>query len=127
MIKHELAAQISRETGYSLNEAEEIINSAISIILRTLSTGDQIKLSDFGRFSLSPTGRVLFKPYLLTKKIVNHTVEAPAPPKRLYKVRRTRVQDSFKEPVEEAEPRTIEVRRISTAEVERSDYSELVE
>lgn len=127
MIKHELAKQISRETGYSLDEAEEIINSAISITLRTLAAGEAIKICDFGRFSLSPTGRVLFKPYLLTKKIVNHTVEAPKEPEVLYKVRRTKVQDSFKEVVEEAAPRTIEIRKISTAEPEQLDYSDLVE
>ena len=127
MIKHELAKQISRETGYSLNEAEEIINSAISIILRTLSTGEQLKISDFGSFRISPTGRVLFKPYLLTKKIVSHTVEAPKEPDVLYKVRRTKVKDSFKESVEEVEPKVVEVRRISAAELERVDYGELVE
>ena len=124
MIKHELAKQISRETGYSLDEAEEILSSAISISLRVLSTGEQLKISDFGRFSLSPTGRLLFHPYLTTKRIIKGEVEAPAEPEVLYKVRRTKVRDSFKEQVADPAPRVIEVRKV---EREVVDYSELVE
>ena len=45
----------------------------------------------------------------------------------LYKVRRTKVKDSFKELAEEEEPKVIEVRRINMAEPERVDYGELVE
>ena len=124
MIKHELAKQISRETGYSLDEAEEILSSAISISLRVLSTGEQLKISDFGRFSLSPTGRLLFHPYLTTNRIIKGEVEAPAEPEVLYKVRRTKVRDSFKEQVADPAPRVIEVRKV---EREVVDYSELVE
>ena len=125
MIKLQLMQQTSRETGYSLDEIEEVLNAAINITLRVLSTGEQVKLSDFGRFSLSPTGRLVFHPYLLTKKIVNHTVEAPKEPDVLYKVRRTKVREQFKvEPVEEEQPRTIEIRKIAA---ERVDYGELVE
>ena len=126
MIKHELCTQISRETGYSLDEAEEILSAAIGITLRTLSRGEAVKMSDFGRFSLSPSGRLTFHPYLYTKKVVRGEVEAPKEPQNLYKVRRTKVKDSFKECVEPvAAPR--EIRRISTAEPERVDYEGLVE
>ena len=124
MIKQQLCAQTSRETGYSLDEIEEVLNSAINIILRTLSTGEAVKLSDFGRFSLSPKGRLVFKPYLLTKKIIKGEAVAPAEPSVLYRVRRSRVKEQFKmEPVAEVR----EIRRISTAEPERVDYGELVE
>ena len=123
MIKHELAAQTSRETGYSLDEIEEILSTSINIILRTLSTGEAVKISDFGRFSLSPTGRLVFKPYLYTKKVVRGEAAAPAEPSLLYRVRRSRVKDSFKIEAESAAPR--EIRR--TAEPERVDYGELVE
>lgn len=125
MIKHKLAAQTSRETGYSLDEIEEIFSSAISITLRTLSTGEAIKISDFGRFSLSPTGRLSFHPYLYTKKVVKGQAAAPAKPEVLYKVRRSRVKEQFKaEQVAEAKPR--DIRKISTVE-RLIDYSELVE
>ena len=123
MIKLQLMQQTSRETGYSLDEIEEILSSAINICLRTLSRGEQLKISDFGRFSLSPTGRLVFHPYLLTKKIVKGEAEAPQEPEVLYKVRRTKVKDSFKIEAESAAPR--EIRRISMAE--RVDYSGLVE
>ena len=124
MIKLQLMQQASRETGYSLDEIEEIFSSAISILLRTLSTGEAVKISDFGSFRISPSGRLTFHPYLYTKKVVRGEVEAPKEPQTLYKVRRSRVKDSFKvEPV--AAPR--EIRRISVAEPERVDYGELVE
>ena len=81
-------------------------------------------MSDFGRFSLSPTGRLVFHPYLTTKRIIKGEVEAPAPPEQLYKVRRTKVREQFKvEPV--AAPR--EIRRISVAERVEVDYEGLVE
>ena len=126
VIKLQLMQQTSRETGYSLDEIEEILSSAINICLRTLSRGEVVKLSDFGRFSLSKTGRLVFHPYLYTKKVVRGEVETPKEPQTLYKVRRTKVRDSFKECVEPvAAPR--EIRRISTAEPERVDYEGLVE
>ena len=96
---------------------------SINITLRTLSTGEQVKLSDFGRFSLSPSGRLVFHPYLTTKRIINGEAETPAEPDVLYRVRRSRVKEQFKtEEVVEVK----EIRRISTAE-RRIDYSELVE
>ena len=123
MLKHELAVQTLRETGYSLDEIEEILSSAIGICLRTLSTGEAIKISDFGSFT-PPSGRLVFHRFLTSKRIVKGEVEAPKEPEVLYKVRRSRVKNSFKEQVAYPAPRVIEVRK---GEREEVDYSGLVE
>jgi integration host factor subunit alpha len=50
LTKHAIAEQVREEIGVSLNESMEVTETLLEIIKSTLSSGDDVLVSGFGKF-----------------------------------------------------------------------------
>ncbi len=53
MDKNELIEQTARKTGLSKNQAGQVLNAVLEEIIKTLSKGEEVALTGFGRFSVA--------------------------------------------------------------------------
>ena len=52
LTKHDIVGQIQTRLGFSKNKSVEITESLLEIIKSTLSSGDDVLVSGFGKFSV---------------------------------------------------------------------------
>jgi integration host factor subunit alpha len=56
MTKAELVSAISQQTDLSQNEASDVLEEMLSIIKETLESGEDLKVSGFGKFEVKEKG-----------------------------------------------------------------------
>jgi len=52
MTKAEIAERIAQQCGYSKKESQDLLESVFSIMKNTLESGEDLKISGFGKFEV---------------------------------------------------------------------------
>ena len=52
MTKADIVERVSEKTGFTKRESQDLVESVLSIVKTTLETGENVKISGFGKFEV---------------------------------------------------------------------------
>ena len=55
LTKNELAHSVAKDTGLTISKATQVVGSILSTVESTLASGDNVRLTGFGSFSVKDT------------------------------------------------------------------------